>query len=242
MPNLKEIVFAAEDEFGKVIVIEDQSCRKLIFDSEVEQGCLFLNAPMQIAFEYQTVILQQVEQWHHQNNRNRPFKVLMLGLGSGSLTQHLLNCFDINLTVIELRQKVIDCAYEFFALPDTPDIDVLQADAIDFCEQQLYPYDVIIVDIFDANGEASQLNEAAFLNNLWRLTQQNGLLIFNLWHEWQGHPSDHPAQASRASQKVVDFWQNFSKQLAANENQQCQLNRYNIVSSQNLVLTLRKSV
>ncbi|MBT6146034.1 MAG: spermidine synthase, partial [Gemmatimonadetes bacterium] len=51
-----------------------------------------------------------------------PRRVLMLGLGGGSLVKFLLRwCQDCDVDVAELRPAVVDVAQRFFGLPETDD-------------------------------------------------------------------------------------------------------------------------
>lgn len=234
-------LFSAEDEFGWVRVVEEQQCRKLYFDSEVEQGCLLLQAPLTPAYEYQSKILEIIQQW--QTNNKKDPRILMLGLGAGTLAHQLMYQTQSSITVVELRELVIECAHEYFQLPISPDIEIIAEDAIEFCQDFPSPFDVVIVDIFDDQGEANQLNQSSFLESLYKLTNANGLLLFNLWQKWQelkqqpkqqSISSNHEATATIQSQAIIDYWHNF------NHNQRVSMNRYNIASSQNLVLCITK--
>lgn len=240
-----DIIHSERDQFGLIQVIEDSATRKLFFDSHVEQSCQYLNAPLSLNFEYQQKIVAQILDFAARNKRSP--RILMLGLGGGSIAAQLNHCLPKSMiTVIELRQAVIDCAYRFFQLPQVPEIEVLQDDALQFVAQQSAQaasdsnchYDVIIVDIFDAEGLANELSSTEFNAQLWQLVnQQQGMLLFNLWHQWQNQPNadSKKAKPTQDSQQIIDFWQKL-----INHQSSWQLNRYNIQSSQNLIVELCK--
>ncbi|MDX1352368.1 MAG: hypothetical protein R3254_05095 [Thiomicrorhabdus sp.] len=242
-------IHSVRDEYGLIEVVQNRSTRKLHFDSPIEQSCLYLNAPMTLNFEYQEKMVERVLAYVNQYKKNQTVRVLMLGMGGGSMAHHLFHTLpNIQMTVVELRQAVIDCAYQYFQLPDEPEIEVVCDDAISFvannnsqayqCEQHenAHLYDVIMVDIFDAHGLPSELSDKQFQENLWQNTHSPGLVIFNLWYQWNQTHSNGKPVATEETQKVMDFWQN-----RVNENAEGLLNRYNVQSSQNLIAEILKT-
>ncbi|HHS99263.1 MAG TPA: hypothetical protein ENK73_00245 [Thiomicrospira sp.] len=231
-----KVIHSSRDEYGLIEVVENRVTRKLFFDSPVEQSCVFMNAPMTLNFEYQEKIIQQIQDFSHTKKSNQTFRVLMLGMGGGTMAFHLFHTIaNIQVTVVELRQAVIDCAYNFFQLPDEPEIESVQADAIEFLADNSHLYDAIIVDIFDAEGLPSSLNDLAFQQNLWQSLNSPGLVIFNLWYKWDKKQNNGKPIPTEETQQVLEFWQ-----VMSNENTDCTLNRYNIQSSQNLVIEILK--
>lgn len=226
------LIHRAWDEFGLIEVVDNAITRKLYFDSAVEQSCLFINAPMTLEFEYQQKITELLLNAANQQTGKQDFRVLMLGMGGGTMAHHLYHALpNLQMTVVELRQIVIDAAYQFFQLPDEPEIDVIQQDAIEFIAENQHHYDAIIVDIFDASGLPSQLSDADFMHNLWQNIHLSGLLIFNLWNEESATGDGKPTAESA---EVVHYWQQHQQAHA-----QCTLNQYNVRSSSNLILTVQ---
>ena len=227
-------IFSERDEFGLIEVVENRVTRKLYFDSPIEQSCVYMNAPMTLNFEYQEKIIEQVQSFAQAKKGKGPSRVLMLGMGGGTMAFHLFHTLpNLQMTVVELRQTVIDCAYRFFQLPDEPEIEAVQADAIEFIAENESLYDAIIVDIFDAEGLPSALSNTDFQKNLWKNLNSPGLVIFNLWYQWDAKQANGKPIPTEETQKLLAFWQTKS-----NENTDCILNRYNIQSSQNLILEI----
>lgn len=237
-------IHSVRDQFGLIEVVQNRSTRKLYFDSPIEQSCLYLNAPMTLNFEYQEKIVERILNFAQQTqvkSQQQSLRVLMLGMGGGSIAHHLFHTLpNIQMTVVELRQAVIDCAYNYFQLPNEPEIDVVCEDAIAFmadnATNNAQTYDVIIVDIFDAHGLPSELSDKQFQDNILQNTNLPGLVIYNLWYQWNQTHSNGKPVATAETQQVIDFWQNM-----ANENTDCVLNRYNIQSSQNLIAEILKT-
>ena len=236
-------IFSERDEFGLIEVVENRVTRKLYFDSPIEQSCVYMNAPMTLNFEYQEKIIEQVQHFAQAKKGKRPVRVLMLGMGGGTMAFHLFHTLpNLQMTVVELRQTVIDCAYRFFQLPNEPEIEAVQADAIRFMAENVAEenfvendsrYDSIIVDIFDAAGLPSALSDIEFQKNLWKSLNSPGQVIFNLWYQWDAKQSNGKPIPTEQTQNLLAFWETMS-----NENTDCILNRYNIQSSQNLILEL----
>jgi len=191
---------------------------------------------MTLNFEYQQQIVQSLLTFVTCHKRKQPLRVLMLGMGGGSMAHHLYHTLpQMQMTVVELRQSVIDCAYRFFQLPDEPEIDVIQDDAIAFVSSNQHPFDVIIVDIFDAQGLPSSMSDPDFMNDLWQSLTSPGNLIFNLWFEWNHTQANGSPIPTEEAELILQYWQRQAQQFS-----DCRLNRYNIQSSQNLILELER--
>ena len=227
-----ELIYQAQDQYGTLQVIEHAGYRKLFFDSPIEQGCQAVDAPLSLVFDYQQVLLEcLVKQDFHTQSTPR---ILMLGLGTGSIATQLLQCIpQLQMTVVELRQIVIDCAYQCFALPDIPELEVLQADALEFVIDNLHPYDAIIVDVFDDSGLPNAFSQQNFHSALWRNCKGGGQILLHLWHEWEAAEVNRP---TKETDRILQFWQDFSRQHGT-----CELKRYNIESSRSLVLQVQNN-
>ncbi len=122
--------------------------RSLYFGTRVEQSRLYFNAPMTLAFEYQEALMEAILEHPAAINR-----LLTLGLGGGSLPAQMHHIFPkCQQTVVELRPAVIDIAYRYFHLPETPHIDTREADAYMFVLQETERYDIIVIDLYDATA------------------------------------------------------------------------------------------
>jgi len=222
------LIHCQRDAFGLLEVVDTPQMRSLYFDSPVEQSRLYFHAPMSLSFEYQQVIETHILNRHQQKTVER---VLMLGMGGGSIASHL-NALEPNVQIhiVELRQAVIDIAYEYFHLPKDPEIEVIQEDALIFIEEALSQYDVIIVDIFDESGLPEPFTTADFQQNLLNNLKPSGLILFNLW----AHQDTYTKQQTAL---ITNYWQ--KQAINPSHSRKITLNSYPIQSSENIILSIQ---
>jgi len=217
------VIHKARDEFGELSVIETRTVRKMHFDSPVEQSCIYRNAPMTLNFEYQQKMVALVNDHYLDLKHPKNYRVLMLGMGGGTMAHHLYHSLpNLQMTIVELRQIVIDAAYKYFQLPDVPEIESVQADAIAFidelaqqCEDSVeFAYDCIMVDLFDSQGIPSELCNVDFHQNLQPCLKPTGRLIFNLWNRFDQNRIMEPTEETA---QIRNYWEN-QKRFAKKQN------------------------
>lgn len=219
-------IYSEYDEYGPVEVVQNRSTRKLYFGTAIEQSSIFLNAPMQLSFEYHEKMLEVYQTFLNQKPKTNNPQALVLGLGGGSLVTHLhLHHSKLPITAVELREHVIYCASQYFHLPTEPQITVQHADALTFVATNRDPYQVIFIDLYNEQGMPSEFYGPQFQQNLLLNLPQKlpGLVIFNLWND------DQPA-----CNNLIDYWQTEAK-----ENKHLTVNRYQIQSSENIILAIQ---
>lgn len=116
----------------------------------------------------------------------RPRRVLLLGLGGGTVAQLLRQRFGpLPITGVDDDPEIIALAREQFAL-DNAVSEVVQADAFAALCADRGRYDLILVDLF--RGEELPVVAASrpFLRRLCRTLSPGGLLIWNLHRDRRG--------------------------------------------------------
>lgn len=216
--SFETVLYSARDEHGLIEVVENSISRSLYFGSPVEQSRYYLNAPMTLALEYQETLFHELSRF---TEKKAPSSVLMLGLGGGSLASHFHTLHPkCQQTVVELRQEVIDIAYDYFNLPNVPEINIIQADALTFVMQCQQQFDIIIVDLFDHKCMPIQFCEPAFLSAIKHLKKVPGLVLFNLWSTTPKRTSD-----------IIQYWL---------DDDELTLKTYEIKSSGNIIVSLSR--
>lgn len=108
-------------------------------------------------------------------------KILVLGLGAGSVIDTLLNDFDYknHITALEFDPVIIDIAKEEFNLSETKNLKIICEDAILFMNQNKDLFDLIVVDLFiDTEVPEIFLNKT-FWNDIIRSNSNCGTILFN---------------------------------------------------------------
>lgn len=154
---------------------KNSQTRSLSFDSDLVQSSMRLDAPDELLLEYTRAMMAFLL------FLPSPASILMIGLGGGSLPKychrHLLHT---RVTVVEIEQDVIDLRQEFDLPGDDERLQVICADGGRFVSLALERYDVILVDGFDAEGQAPELCTPAFYRHCARALSPHGVLVANL--------------------------------------------------------------
>jgi hypothetical protein len=108
-------------------------------------------------------------------------KVLLLGLGLGSIPYMLEKVFDrdFQYTAVEVDDSVIYLAQKYVLDELKSPIETIQADAFAFVAQEQSKYDLIAMDIFLDDVVPDRFEQQEFLLNLRSLLAENGLLLYN---------------------------------------------------------------
>ncbi|MEN9502392.1 MAG: hypothetical protein RI964_1677 [Pseudomonadota bacterium] len=172
-----------QDEHGHLIVTDDGNCRVLAFAPNDEQSRCLKAQPHVLQYEYtQSMFLVLLF--------CQPKRVLLLGLGGGSVMTTLHHCVPgIHVTAVELRQAVIDVAYRYFYLPRGKRLQVICQNADDYLlqapERKL---DVVFADLYHADGlDALQLR-TDFIARCAAQLKAEGWLVLNCWQEHRYDP------------------------------------------------------
>ena len=114
-----------------------------------------------------------------------PAKILMIGLGGGSLPKFCYHNLAAHITVVEVNPHVIALRDQFEVPPDDDRFKVIRADGADYVKSRLYEYDVVLVDGFDESGQPPQLCSREFYLNCHGALRPEGLMVANI-HIGQG--------------------------------------------------------
>jgi len=192
IPSLAIELQRHHDAWGSIHIFEYDHIRYLTFGDGGEQSAIDLRQPQVPLFEYNQAMLLSLL---YQPN---PRQITLLGLGGGSLASTLLHLLpNCQLTAVELRADVAMAARRWFALPDSPFLDIAIEDAAHYVATTDTPCDLLFADIYlDEGMQKAQLDDD-LLANCARLLRDDGLLVLNLWDEGHGY---HPLALERLQQ------------------------------------------
>ena len=175
------LIHESHDDEGIIEVIERKGVRSLHFGSHPRQSSMLLTDPYKLELDY----VRAMTSW-------LLFKptfdddALLVGLGGGSLTKHLLQYFpECRLKAIEYRKSVVKIARSYFDLPLDPRLKIIVDDGGDYIRQRAETcrehYSLLFIDAFDHEGMASSICNEAFFDACKALLKRNGILVMNLW-------------------------------------------------------------
>jgi len=175
------LVHQSHDDDGIIEVVELAGVRSLHFGSMSIQSAMRLDDPDQLALAY----VQTMTCWMLFKEALVD-KALVVGLGGGSITKHLLQHFpDCHLTVVECRESVVRIARSHFALPLDRRIKVIIADGGPYVRKRADShrerYSLVVLDAFDHDGLAESISNQAFFDACQAVLKKDGILVINLW-------------------------------------------------------------
>jgi len=108
-------------------------------------------------------------------------EILILGVAGGSVIKTLVDEIKCKgqITGIELDEKVIELANNYFQLNSIQNLKILQGDAFEFVLRTKKQYDLIIVDVFQDTVMPTFLFESYFQDRLYSILNNKGYLLFN---------------------------------------------------------------
>lgn len=108
-------------------------------------------------------------------------KVLVLGLGGGSVVKILQDEYNINcrFTGVDADPAVIDAANKYFGLAKVPNLEVIVDDAYDFITDCSNQYDLIVVDIYIDDCIPRKFETLQFIRLLSNCLRKDGKVVYN---------------------------------------------------------------
>jgi len=132
----------------------------------------------------------------------RPRRVLVVGLGGGSIPSFLRHRFpDLEIDVVDIDPVVVEVARSHFGFRDDAKLRVEVDDGRRFIERRSGRYDIIFLDAFGPDSVPYALTTREFLRAVRAALTPRGVVISNIWG-----PSSNPLYDSmvRTYQSVYE--------------------------------------
>lgn len=179
MTDHTRIIYRSSPPPG-ITVADDGYRRSLYLDGDSLQSCMLLNEPAGLAMEYSQAMMCALF------FQPGPARVLLVGLGGGSLVKFLLAaCPAADIEVAEINPEIVEVARHFFYLPEDQRLRITLAPGEEVIAQRRKAgdrYDLLLLDAFDDNGPARPLLDEQVLRGCRRLLRPNGVFAMNLWN------------------------------------------------------------
>ena len=168
-------LYRTEDGDGSIVVTQRGNKRLLSFGSRLEQSSVLMDRPYYLIHQYTQIMLLGLLFVDAR-------RMTLLGLGGGALAHCLSHHFPRSaIQVVEIRQAVIDIAYDWFCLPRRGNLHVVNDDALHYLSNlEQGATDIIFSDLYVAEGMSACQAQQAFINaSFSALSEQEGCLVIN---------------------------------------------------------------
>lgn len=175
------VVHQQSTDDGVIEVVDHGDIRSLHFGTFPRQSSMSRSRPHSLELTYTQAMMASLLLMP------KPERVLVVGLGGGSLVKFVLHHFpDCHIDVVEYRQDVIEVAQRFFDVPaNLPNLAFYHADARDWLLQHFLDdreaYDLLLVDAYDHAGMSSSLDAQHFFDLCAGAVNARGVMSINLW-------------------------------------------------------------
>lgn len=185
--QLREVLeYETKSEYSRIKVTRYENTRTLWFvrdnGDEVIESRLELEKPDDLLIEYTRFMFMSYA------FRPNPQKVLIVGLGGGSMV-HFLQRRDpsVKIDVVEIDPVVAGIADRYFGVRSGGNVKIHVADGFEFLNTTQEKYDVIYMDAFlrpsggtDKTGVPLHLKTLAFYGQLKKRLNPDGVVMYNL--------------------------------------------------------------
>jgi len=186
-------LYRVEDGLGSIVVTQRGEKRVLSFDMGLEQSSVLINKPYYLSHEYTQIMLLGLV-------FTQPKHLTLLGLGGGGLAHCLSHYYpQVSIQVVEIRQAVIDIAYEWFELPRQSNLQVSCVNALKHMRQAEAGHtDLILSDLYESTVMSEVQAHQSFIESCYRALSEGGWIVFN-FHEL-------PAEDSAVMEAITNLF------------------------------------
>lgn len=165
------------DDAEAVHVTETFGVRSLHIGSDTIQSSMRIARPNDLELSYTRSMMGFLL------FNERPARVLMVGLGGGSLGKFIYHRLPwVTVEIVEVNPRVIAIARQYFHVPaDDARFTVIVGNGAEHVAREGLDADVIAVDGYDGKSQAPELSDAAFYDACRMRLNTGGILVVNLW-------------------------------------------------------------
>ena len=161
---------------GRPFVVDEGNLRFMHFNQKSVQSAMKIDAPDELLCGYTVAMMAFLRV------NPRPERILMIGLGGGSLLKFCYRQLPAcRITVLEIDADVIALRDRFMLPADDERLSVIHCDAIDYLAQNRLQVDVLLLDGFDGDGMVGALTTPAFFAACRQSLSPGGVLVVNMW-------------------------------------------------------------
>ncbi|VAX32493.1 hypothetical protein MNBD_NITROSPINAE05-928, partial [hydrothermal vent metagenome] len=179
--NTFEILAKARSRYNEIYVIQNGTQREMWFKGS---GSFFLQSRVDTETRKLPVLVYSRMMLASLLFQKAPKRILMLGLGGGSISTFLHHRFpEAVVDVVEVDAEVIKLCKEYFYLHETSNYRLHAMDARVFVQRQMgkTPYDLILLDVFKSGSVPFHLKTKEFYREIRDILSPEGVVASNLY-------------------------------------------------------------
>ena len=180
-PEIK-ILARERSPYNDIYVIRKGNYRELWFKGN--DGDYFLQSRVDIGRQKQLALVYSNMMMASLLFCPNPRRLLMVGLGGGSVTNFLSKWFpDLKIDVVEIDEKVIEISKKYFFLKESNRYRIFQEDGRVFIKNRKgqEQYDWIVLDAFKSGSIPYHLKTHEFYKEIRSVLKPNGVVGANLY-------------------------------------------------------------
>lgn len=186
----EDLLWVKPSEFaGKVLVVQSDGFRIMRFRDEghdSEQSRCEIKRPNHLVHEYTRLQLLGLTFL-----KAPPKKILVVGLGGGSLSKALHALYPQALVdSVEIDPVVVQAARKFFFYREGPHVRTFTEDACVYVKHARDRYDIVFLDAFDGLDVPEPLRTQEFYQAITRILEPGGVVVANLHRNSDTYASD----------------------------------------------------
>jgi spermidine synthase len=182
MANAETVIYKERSIYRDITVFDSIGTRCMRFSRQnnTQQSCISLSDPDALMFDCNKMMLGALYL------RPDPRKVLLIGLGGGTLASALIRLLpEAELSVVEIDPAIVQVARKYFNFRPTARVRVAEEDGRVFVKRALKrgeKYDLIMLDAFDEKYIPAHLMTRQFLQEVRKILTADGVLAANTFN------------------------------------------------------------
>lgn len=178
----REFVYLVPSDYGQIYVMQDKEGKRCLYigdKGDCVHTCINIYHPDLLEFDYQKFALSSLY------SVPKPQKILVLGLGGGTLIKALMDLLpEAKIDVVEINDVIFEVAKEYFSFKPNVNTSVVISDGYEFVKKQaqdpkLQKYDLIILDAFDQDYIPAQFLSKEFVHMIGSIIAEKGVVVVN---------------------------------------------------------------
>ena len=194
-----EVIHSAESEYHLIRVVDnhEEGTRSMLIDVFVQSSEYFNYTGLVHEYARCSTLLIELDP--------NPERVLVLGLGGGTLPKYFLSHTNATIDVIEIDPEVIRSAEEYFGVEESERLRIIQGDARTTLSKLNETYDIIYMDVFSSYSIPFHLTTVEFMQEANSHLKENGLFAMNIISAAEGHGSEFFVSEYKTCGEVFEY-------------------------------------